>query len=317
MNPQANCTFNNCYCSDCVIKTEEQGSAHIDGMQSTVCKNLYFNNCRWEVPDINYTYKQGGFSYVIYIEPLNDSIAENVVFDHCHINGGGYYSIGVTPEVDLNNNVRIIEPTIGYCYYGSSPYYPEPSKSKEAVIDAILHDSLYVSSVWKDDSNNLHFAVTNDTGVNRTITVYTNNETYTFDVPRTYKLTEYEADTKDFDDLPIDIELVIEENVDYAIFYDETKQIRFVNYENYVVRKPEINNISGGNIDFTEYITKTEMDDAIAEAQFSAGVTDEQIESVVTNYMTDNPVSATGYAPTVNGTTLVFNIATNGNEVSY
>lgn len=227
--PKDNVTFNNCYFADIVAKTEEQGDAHLDGMQTICGKNMYFNNCRWEVPDINYTYKQGNFSYAVFVQ--NNNI-ENVIFDHCYINGGGHYSISITDAEPVN--CRIIEPFIGYCYYGGDPFYPSSggnyTNSAKAVTEKPrLHDSLYVSSVWKED-NKLHFLVTNDTGEDRTLSVHTNNGVTTFEVPRTYRLTEYEADTKDFGDFPIDIEHIVEADVSYAVFMENNNQIRFVDF---------------------------------------------------------------------------------------
>lgn len=245
--PYYNCTFNNCYISDIIYKTESQGSDHVDGMQTLYGQNLYFNNCRWEVPDINYTYKNGGFSYVIYIQPQNGD-AENVILDHCYLNGGGQYAISVAKADVTDCNIRIIEPFIGYCYQ-SQPYYPTENDAAEVVNSAEavtensrLHDSLYVSSVWKSNDNKLHFLVTNDTGEDRTLSVYTNEGLTTFNIPRTYRPTEYEADTKDFEDLPIDIEHEIAVDAEYAVFYDTTEkaastenQIRYVNYSDKAV----------------------------------------------------------------------------------
>lgn len=209
----------------------------MDGMQSTACKNLYFNNCRWEVPDINYSVKAGGMNVAIYIQPSDN--ARNVIFDHCHINGGGYYTLSCADnDISVLNNVKFIEPFIGYCYEASNPLYD--GVTKELLVDPSLHDSLYVSSVWKDDDGYLRFLATNDTEVDRDITVKTNLGESTFTLPRTYKATEYDEDTKNFSDLPIDVENVIEQTgVTYAIFYEGNRQIRFVNFDIYRVRKPD------------------------------------------------------------------------------
>lgn len=235
MNPVTNCTFNNCYCSDIVQKTEEAGTNHMDGMQSTECKNLYFNNCRWEVPDINYSVKAGGMNVAIYIQPSDT--AENVIFDHCYINGGGYYTLSCADnDISVLNNVKFIEPFIGYCYKASNPLYD--SVTKEVLVNPSLHDSLYVSSVWKDDDGYLRFMTSNDTGVDRELKVVTNLGEFIFEIPRTYKATEYDEDTKTFDDLPIDVENVIEQTgIDYVIFYEGSRQLRFVNYSIYRIRK--------------------------------------------------------------------------------
>lgn len=237
MNPGTDCTFNNCYCSNIMQKTEEQGEGHIDGMQSLGCKRLYFNNCRWEVPTINYSITAGGMNVAIFVQPSD--FAENVILDHCYVNGGGFYTFSCT-GVDAGKctNVKIIEPFIGYCY-NNQPFYN--TSTRGLVENAILHDSLYVSSVWKDETDYLHFMVTNDTGEERTLTVVTNLGETTYTIPRTYKSTEYEVDTKTFEDLPIDIEKVLEQTgINYVIFYENGRQIRFTNFDVYRVRRPSL-----------------------------------------------------------------------------
>ena len=274
--PGENVTFNDCYFADIVAKTDEQGDAHLDGVQSLTPRNQYFNNCRWEVPDINYSAKQGGFSYAIFLQSDN---VENCIFDHCHINGGGYHTISVTDTTPVN--CRIIEPFIGYCYYGA-PFYPADggnyTNSSEAVTEnARLHDSLYVSSVWKEDGK-LHFLVTNDTGEDRTLSVYANENLETFTIPRTWKLTEYDVDTKNFDDLPIDIEHEIAVDAEYAVFYDTTEsvasdenQIRYVNYgANSVYRKSNGDHVTQAPAQ--RLITETYRDTAIIPDKYNTGV---------------------------------------------
>lgn len=49
----------------------------------------------------------------------------------------------------------------------------------------------------------------------------------------------------------------------------------------------------------------------------NGSVSEEQITEVINTYMTENPISADGYVPIVNGTTLIFNVAIDGNEVVY
>lgn len=234
MMPGTNVVFNNCYCADLIVKTEMPGRGHLDGMQTLKAQDLYFNNCRWEVPDINYTSKQGEFSYAIFIQ--SDSV-ENVIFDHCYINGGGYYSISVTDSDPIN--CRIIEPFIGGSFYGDSAFYPNNSSytnSAEAVTEnPKLYDSIYVSSVWKDNDGTANVIVTNDTLVDRTLRIITEDGYTDHVIPRTYRPAEYEADTKDFTDLPIDLKYTVTGDAEYIVCYDITdinnpKQVRFVNW---------------------------------------------------------------------------------------
>ena len=243
LNPGKNFYCHDTYISDICHKTPQQGATHLDGMQSLFCQDLYFHNCRWEVPDINYSVNAGGFSYAVYLEPIRGYTGKNVILDHCYINGGGYYSISCTAEAAPEDNIRIIEPFIG-ASYRKSPYYPSFNE-RGNVVGSItenprFHDSLYVSSVWKDSDGKLHFLATNDTYRERTLTVYTDQGIQEFTLKKTYKFYDCPIDTLNFSDFPIDVEFTLEaQDPQYAIFYDGDRQIRFVNFTDTPVLKPQ------------------------------------------------------------------------------
>lgn len=229
LNPTTNCTFNDCYIADVCRKADTQGAGHVDGMQTQVAKNLYFNNCRWEVPSLNYSITEGGMNVAIFIQPQDT--AENIIFNNCHINGGGYFTFALSGDETTFSNVSFNDTFVGYCYKSGAPFDEVNDFTESIFSNTSLHDSLYVSSVWKDDLGFLHFVTSNDTGEDRTLSVVTNLGTTTYEIPRTYKATEYEVDTKDFEDLPIDLEYVIEQtDIKYAVFYESDAQIRYVNF---------------------------------------------------------------------------------------
>ena len=242
LNPGRDFYCHNTYISDICHKLEQQGSTHLDGMQSLFCEDMYFHNCRWEVPEINYSVNAGGFSYAVYLEPIRECTGKNAVLDHCFINGGGYYSISCLAKADPEDNIRIIEPFIGACYR-KSPFYPayyrSGNQAEKITEKPHFHDSLYVSSVWKDQDGHLHFLATNDTYAERTLTVYTDQGIQQFSLKKTYKFDDCPADTLDFSDYPIDMEFTLDAaDPDYVIFYDGTRQIRFVNFTDAPVLKP-------------------------------------------------------------------------------
>lgn len=220
-NPKSNCILNDCYIANVVVKTDAQRDDHIDGTQILNGDNVEFNNCRWECPDVHYTYTQGGVSYAVYIQD-----STNCRLNNCHINGGGNYSISCTKEGNSIKNSFIGQSFI------NKPFYPTHQTDIENID---LFNSLYVSSVWKDENNYLHFLVTNDTKIDREIAVLTNIGVTKFSIPRTYTRDEYDVDTKNFEDFPIDIEKVIEEDVDYVVFFENGRQIRFVNFTDFAV----------------------------------------------------------------------------------
>ena len=256
-NPKMNCILNDCYIANTVVKKDAQGEDHIDGTQVLNGDNVEFNNCRWECPDINYTYKQGQVSYALYLQN-----STNCRINNCHINGGGHYSISCTSEVG-----NIIKNTfIGECFI-SGVFYPT---HKATIKNVDLFNSLYVSSVWKDENNYLHFLITNDTKIDREITVLTNIGITKFIIPRTYSSNEYDADTKNFNDLPIDIEKIIESNVDYAVFFENGRQIRFVNFTNFEIVKNNLEVFNTNNITIGEVTTLEAGSDATASITGSA-----------------------------------------------
>lgn len=245
-NPKINCVLNDCYIADVVVRTDAQGEDHIDGTQVLNGDNVEFNNCRWECPDINYTYKQGGVSYAVYIQD-----STNCRLNNCYINGGGNYSISCTKEGSSIKNSFVGQSFI------NKPFYPT---HKTDIENVDLFNSLYVSSVWKDENNYLHFIVSNDTKIDREIVVLTNIGVTKFSIPRTYTRDEYDVDTKNFEDFPIDIEKIIEEDVDYIVFFENGRQIRFVNFTDFAVVR---NNV--GILDISARYDDTEIRGEISD----------------------------------------------------
>lgn len=226
-NPSIGTTMKNCYIADICQKSESQGSAHIDGVQILNPIDITFDNCRWECPWLNYSSYYGGLTNAIRLEPQGDM--KNVKFNHCVINGGGYYSIHVVETEDgyVEENVHFIESIIGDSCQNS--FYSNGTENYFDNIDKA--SSLFVSSIWKDENGLIHVIVTNDTLVDRQLTIVTNLENKVISVPRNYRISDMEVDTKNFNDLPIDIEYIVDTpNASWVICYEGDRQLRFVNY---------------------------------------------------------------------------------------
>jgi len=246
--PFQNVKINNCYITD--RSYSNPSGVHIDGTQiygnkDVEAKNIHFNNCRFEIP-VLYINEKENTSYInacimLQIEYNNGS---DITFDNCIINGGGY---SVYAESKFPDTYEITDSAITNLRIGSSrkwgAIYSRKSEGVkfENVTDT---DSLYVSSVWKDKDGQ-HIIVTNDTGVERELTVYTDKGDFVFKIPKMLSSTEIEEQKiSNLSQLPIDIEKIIEEDCNWMVFCDTTqksypKQIRYINYSSEQVLESE------------------------------------------------------------------------------
>ncbi len=242
--------FRNTNVVDCYIadKSQINGTTsvgnHVDGVQiygskDGVCRNIHFENCRFEIPLL-----VGGTA------PVNSCLmlqiefcdADDITFSNCKINGGGYsiYAWSKNDKYKLTN-ARFENITIG-CACGHGNIYPKTDKgvSFSNVSDS---DSLYVGSVWRDE-NGTHLSVTNDTNVERTLLVCTGKG----ETKYTIKACPLRSEMKEgmtFDSLPFDIDINIGDTawvVCYDITGDTRQQIRYVDYSGKKLK------ISGGHI---------------------------------------------------------------------
>lgn len=244
LRPLTHVTFNDCFISD--MQHWNDGVYHTDGIQiygdeGTDAEDIILNNCRFEIPA--YPCKKDGVDSTTYVNAclmvqLEYSNGNNIQFNNIIANGGGYVCYSrPTGNCTLSNCV------FNSCRFGYSSlyghFYADLDESETTIIDVKKNNSLYVSSVWKDDNGETHIAVTNDTLTNRKLLVRTNKGVVEYIIPHTYTRNEiYDIEFRPYEgisyaDYPIDININLGV-VDYVVCYDETmrteNQIRFVNY---------------------------------------------------------------------------------------
>ncbi len=232
MNPFHDIHVYDSYFSD--FDHDNPSDVHTDaiqiyGREGVNADNISFQNCRIEIP-----YIKGGKNTTInacFMLQLEYSSGKNLLFENCIINGGGYsvYSRSVESGLTLKDvifrNVLV----------GSGKLYGDiyPDKEESGVYDFKTTDSLYVASVWKDAADKVHLSVTNDTKQDRYLVVETQNGRQEFLIPS--KQTVEESKNASFSDLPIDVEVVLNDaDTAWVICYDkldeDENQIRFVNW---------------------------------------------------------------------------------------
>ena len=233
MNPYKNVTVKNCYFGGFVQHNNEgkhSDALQIYGKEGTDAENIFYKNCRIEIPIIKSEQKPQ-INACLMVQ-LEYSSANGIMFEDCIINGGGFsiYVIGTKKDITLRNvvfrNIAI----------GSAHLYGDlhPNYDKNAVFDNLYDtEKLYVGSVWKDASGKVHLSVSNDTAKDRVLVVVT--EAGKEEIRIECKTSAEAAGARETEDLPIDLDVVIGDgDTDWVVCYDgeetEDNQIRFVNW---------------------------------------------------------------------------------------
>jgi len=238
--------FQNIYVQDCFISNmsvvkSEPGEVHSDGThlyghKDVPIYNVVYDNCRFEVPAIEFTdsYAIVNACFMLQLE-YND--ATDIFVNNCIMNGGGYTIFARSTNSDCTmENVVLQNIRVG-CAKRYGTFYPRISS--EAVLENIVDtDSLYVASVWKEDDQT-HFSVTNDTNRERTLEIITDKGRFSYTISACPTGDELPVNCQ-YDELPFDIDIVVPEDCEYAVCYDATipgaaKQIRFVNWTGEIV----------------------------------------------------------------------------------
>lgn len=258
MNPFYDITVKNCYFGG--FSQTNDVSAHTDaiqifGYEGLDVENLTFSNCRIEIPAIEMEGQTTLINAPIMVQ-LEFSNADSILFENCIINGGGYsiYARNVMEGGTLTNlTFRNIHIGAGHLF---DDIYPDVEESAvfENVVDT---ETLYVASVWKDENNNTHLSVSNDTATDRNLVVVTDSGTETYTIES--KTTAEANGATTTEELPFDIDIILSDtNTEYVVCYDSSEaaenQIRFVNWgENPVYRRvsietPVIDGATPGNL---------------------------------------------------------------------
>lgn len=255
MNPFKNVTAYNCYFYDLVHLTAST-NVHCDGIQifgytGVNAENIHFYNCRFETPIFPIEGQATGtYANAPIMIQMESSNGIDISFENCYINGGGYSiyawakNVGTTLTDILLKDIRI-----GQAHQFGDLYHPEDLNPEVTMDNVTDTNKLYVGSVWKDGSNNVHLSVTNDTSDVRNLVVYTNLGFQFFQIPACFRsadimqapITTYYS----FADYPFDLDKNIGV-VDYIVAFDGSvsldNQIRFVNFTETPVEFPDVSN---------------------------------------------------------------------------
>lgn len=235
--PFINVTVKNSYFKDFAGVITDKG-AHTDGTQlyghkDLDVENILYENNRFEIPPVHKAESAAYINACIMLQ-IEYSNGKNILFKNNYVNGGGYSVYTTSKKEEFTFTNTKIDGLIFGCASKYGIFYPKIHSNVE-FSNISQADSLFVGSVWKDNGNT-HFSVTNDTSINRDLLICTNKGIFEYQIPACLQIGDITDDTL-FSDFPFDIDICINEDVDYAVCYDVTKecnpkQIRFVNYTN-------------------------------------------------------------------------------------
>ena len=247
-----NVTVKDCYFSN--MSMMAPSSTHVDGVQifgddrsrndKTLTRgnnnpnaerelvdvyNIHFSNCRFEIPDLRLSGNPASVNACFSLA-LQYSNGSDVSLKDCIVNGGSntLYAFAGTTDLSIKN---IVYDNIRIGGASSGAFYPKYNDNLTLTgLKGI--DSLYVGSVWKDDTG-IHLSVTNDTTKNRVLKIVTDKGIFTKTIGA--GPDGVNATATSFAQLPIDIEVTVPKDCAYVVCLDATeqehiKQIRFVNY---------------------------------------------------------------------------------------
>lgn len=235
LNPVQNVEVKDCYISD--LARSRDKVVHIDGTQifgreGLDARDIVFKNCRMEIPDLKKSRSSAGcYVNACFMVQLEFSNADNLLFEDCIINGGGYsiYAWTKSTEYELKNVVfRNIQ--VGNAHQFGNIYHTSAAEVRyDNVSDT---DKLYVASVWKESNDKIHLSVSNDTAEERVLLVITENGKQEYKIPACPKSSTVAIDT-DFDEMPFDLNIEVSGSrwvVCYDGYESADRQIRFVNW---------------------------------------------------------------------------------------
>lgn len=226
-NPLANAYYNNCLIKFNGYEGNETG-LHFDNIQiygksTQEAKNIHFKNCRFVaifLPNNKNSYVNA--CIMVQLEYNNGS---DISFEDCIVNGGGYtIYCHVKPNVADKytlSNVRFKNIRCGCSHKWGGYVYPNHDKNATEWENVGYTNSLYIGSCFRDGEN-INISVTNDTNVERTLKVITNNGEYIFTIPKCLKYSEMVPDVTKLEDFPFDILKTIEDNSMWVRCYDIT-----------------------------------------------------------------------------------------------
>ncbi len=236
MVPFRNVEVNDCYFSD-MNHMATGGEVHTDGTQIYGDRNhdvyqVHFTNCRFEIPALNLAGSTAYVNACIMLQ-LEFSSGSDISFRDCIVNGGSNTVYAWSTKGDWGlKNVEFDGLRMGNGYmHGLLDSRISPVVNFK---NLSISDELYVSTVWQDEDGT-HLIVTNDSARDKQLLVYTDKGCYTYEVAAFDKTKENAWQTP-FEQMPIDVEVIIPESVQYVVCFSQSfqgcaKRIRFVNFE--------------------------------------------------------------------------------------
>ena len=193
LNPQSNCSFTNCYVYDAMFSTDIQGSAHIDGIQTQEIHDFSMINCRFELPQMNFSASQGGYNAAIFLQ----GIITNGTFKNIIVNGATK-AIQSISDVHVNTNFQNVKYGLDSQLVNLTKQYDPSSNNYVGPIcdgtnDISEQNLLYVTSTIKD-KDKIKIVTTNDTGADRKLKVVTNVGQEIYTIPSIKNGEELELD---------------------------------------------------------------------------------------------------------------------------
>ena len=247
LNLYSDADVNNCYIANPTSNYSNDGEIHVDGVQifgdtreNLPIGDIHFKNVRFEMPSCKYPNASKTYVNACIMLQMEYSSIDNVAFEDCYVDGGGYSIFCRTTEPQYSiQNTYFKDIT-----FGGAEKYGHIMSDKSADVNYNTDtwkdaDTAYVGTVNKGDDK-ITFYASNDTNEKRYLKAVTstgNEYKFVMDaMPTGNKISNYE-----FEDLPIDVEYSIPESCDWVVIYDVTEsdnnpgtkkytQIRYMNW---------------------------------------------------------------------------------------
>ena len=227
-------TVTNCFITD-KSHYVETGSVHTDGLQIYGTKNqdvdnITLDNCRFEIPQFYSGDNNKAYVNASLMLQLEYSSGANMTFKNCYTNGGSN-SIYAHALSDWTLDNIVFENIM--CGDASGFIYSDIDKSVQFK-NVHLTSQLYLGTAWKTADGHTHVSITNDTTVERTLRIYTEQGSKTYIIPAMPSKEIMGSDGFDRNSVPFDMDYDLGEGEYFACF-DTTneynwKQVRFITY---------------------------------------------------------------------------------------
>lgn len=232
LNLFANCHVNDCYIYNPTSEISATGEIHVDGIQiygnntdSTVkAENIHFDNCRFEMPSLRYPNASKAYVNACIMLQTEFSDGDNISFENCYVNGGGYSVYAHGSKGTKLSNVTFKNLHFGCTAIYGRLYPDKPETDQVEWNEDTWEDasSVYVGTVKRDQAKNeTYFCVSNDTNQKRYFRAYTSNGhfyDYSIEACPTYK--EFNEKGMVFEDFPFDRLYTIPEYCDWVAVYE-------------------------------------------------------------------------------------------------